>query len=167
MATSPMPPRPPHRWIGLLLTRRFWIVVGVVVVAALAVYALVAVPVGPTAFSFTLSTSACNCQHTASTNHSFPDDAYVSLRFTSHFPGNASGTASEFVLIITNPAGVEIVYANMVSGSYGPISTANATATFTTTAGGNFEFTVLGAYPPTLPGITAWINGTYHAPILS
>ncbi|MGA7862354.1 MAG: hypothetical protein WCB19_10970 [Thermoplasmata archaeon] len=163
MATSPMPPRPPHRWIGLLLTRRFWIVVGVVVVAALAVYGLVAIPIGPTAFSFMFSTSACGCQHTSSTNHTFPDRAYVSLTFTSRYLGNVS----EYVLIITNPSGVEIVYANMVGGSQGRINYANTTETFTTTAGGTFEFTLLGASPAILPGITAWVNGTYNAPTLS
>ncbi len=157
------PPKPPSRWIGLLLTRRFWVVVGVVVVAALAVYSLVAIPVGPTPFSFTFATSACECQHSASTNHTFPDKAYVSLTFTSHYLGNVS----EYVLIITDPAGVEIVYANMESGSFGHINYANTTETFTTTSGGTYEFTLLGAYPTILPPVTAWVNGTYHAPILS
>jgi hypothetical protein len=143
------------------------LVVGAVVVAALAVYALVAVPVGPTAFGFSFSTSSCLCQHTSSTNHTFPDDASVSLQFTSHYMTNETGNASEYVLIILNPAGAEIVYANMVGGSLGPESTANVTASFTTAAGGTFEFTILAAYPPVLPPIVAWVNGTYHAPILS
>lgn len=162
---APKPPTPPHKWIGLLLSRRFWVVVGVIVVAALAVYALAAVPVGPTSFSFTFTSSAG--PHTASTNHTFPDDASVSVRFTSHYLPNPSGNASEYILIITNPSGKEIVYTDMVNGFYGPVSTANATATFTTSAGGTFEFTILAAYPSQLPALTAWVNGTYRAPVLS
>ncbi|MFZ0831379.1 MAG: hypothetical protein WCB18_01315 [Thermoplasmata archaeon] len=163
MAAAPTPKAPPHRMLGLLLSRRFWIVVGAVVVAALAVYGLVAVPIGPTAFSFTFSTSSCECQHSSSTNHTFPDRAYVKLSFTSHYIGNVS----EYILIIHNPAGNEIVYADMVGGSFGTINYANVTETFTTNAGGTFEFTLLGAYPAILPGITAWFNGTYNAPTLS
>jgi hypothetical protein len=166
-APSPKLPTPPHRWMGLLLSRKFWIVVGAVVVAALAVYALVAVPVGPTPFSFSFANSTCRCQHSYSTNYSFPDHAYVSLRFTSHYVLNVSNNASEYVLIITNPAGQQIVYTEMNGGTLDMIGTANTTATFTTSAGGAFEFTLLGAYPPILPPITAWVNGTYHAPILS
>jgi hypothetical protein len=164
---APKPPTPPHRWMGLLLSRKFWIVVGAVVVAALAVYALVAVPVGPTAFSFSFANSACRCQHTFSTNHSFPDDAYVSLQFTSHYVLNVTTNASEYVLIITNPSGHQIVYANMIGGSLGNVGIASTTVTFTTSSGGAFEFTLLGAYPSILPPVTAWVNGTYHAPILS
>lgn len=164
---SPKPPIPPHRWIGLLLSRRFWIVVGAIVVAALALYALVAVPVGPTAFGFSMANSACRCLHTYSVNHSFPDDAYVSLRFTSHYLTNSTLQGSEYVLIIRNPSGVEIVYTEMTGGSLGAYGTANTSATFNTNSGGAFEFTLLGAYPTDLPPITAWVNGTYHAPILS
>lgn len=132
-------------------------------VASLAIYGLVAVPIGPAAFSFRFSTSSCECQKTASTNHTFPDRAYVSLRFTSHY----LGSAAEYILIITNPSGTVIVYANMVGGSVGPINYANTTETFTTSAGGTFEFTLMGAYPAILPGVTAWVNGTYTAPTLS
>jgi hypothetical protein len=168
MATPPTRPRtPPGRWIGLLLSRRFWVIIGVVIVAALAVYALVAIPVGPTSFAFSFGSSSCGCQHTASSNHTFPDDAHVTLRFTSRYIPNPTGNASEYVLIVRNPAGQEIVYANMVGGTYGAIGTANTTAMFTTSAGGTFEFTLLGAYPTVLPPITAWVNGTYRAPILS
>ena len=163
MTTAPAPKMPPHRMLGLLLSRRFWIVVGAVVVAALAVYGLVAVPIGPTGFSFTFATSACGCQHSASTNHTFPDRAYVKLSFTSHYIGNVS----EYILVIDNPSGTPIVYANMVGGSFGRINYANVTETFTTSAGGTFEFTLLGAYPAILPAITAWVNGTYNAPTLS
>jgi DUF917 family protein len=133
------------------------------VVAGLAIYALVAVPVGPTPFSFTFSTSGCDCQHTASVNYTVPDKAYVSLTFTSHYIGNVS----EYVLIITDPSGTVIVYANMEEGSFGRINYANVTEVFNTNAGGPFEFTLLGASPSTLPEISAWVNGTYHAPILS
>jgi hypothetical protein len=167
MPTPLNPPKPPSRWMGLLLSRRLWIVVGVLVVAALAIYAAVAVPVGPTSFSFSWSSSACGCQHTASTNHSFPDHAYVSLTFTSHYLVNASGNASEYVLVVTDPSGTVIVYADMEGGNLGTVGTATVASTFTTTASGSFEFTILGAAPPILPGITAWVNGTYHAPILS
>jgi hypothetical protein len=161
------PPKPPSRWIKLLLSRRFWIVVGVVVVAALAIYAAVAIPVGPTSFHFSWSSSACECQQAASTNHSFPDHADVSLIFTSHYLVNASGNATEYALVITNPSGVVIVYAPTEGGQLGQVGTASVPATFTTTSGGNYEFTILGNYPLILPGITAWVNGTYHAPILS
>ena len=163
MASDPRPRRPPHRWLGLLLSRRFWTVIGVLVVAALAIYGLVAIPVGPTPFSFSFATSACGCQHSVSTTHTFPDRAYVSLDFTSHYLGNVS----EYILTVTTPSGAEIIYADMVSGSFGRINYANVTETFTTTSGGTYVFTLVGAYPPLLPGITAWVNGTYHAPTLS
>lgn len=165
-SSAPTPPKtPPHRWMGLLLSRRFWVVVGAVVVVALAIYALAAIPVGPTSFSFSFASSAG--PHTASTNHTFPDHASVTLRFTSHYLPNPSGNASEYVLIITNPSGHEILYADMVNGFYGSVSTANATAAFPTGGGGTFEFTILAAYPTQLPALTAWVNGTYDAPILS
>jgi hypothetical protein len=159
---GPKPRTPPHRWMGLLLTRRFWFVVGAVVVVGLVIYALLAVPVGPTSFSFSISTSGCGCEHTASVNHTFPDRAYVALTFSSQYIGNVS----EYVLTITDPSGAVIVYANMESGSFGRVNYANTTETFTTTAGGSFEFTLLGASPATLPALTAWVNGTYHAPSL-
>lgn len=163
MATTPAPRTPPHRWIGLLLTRRFWFVVGALVVAGLAVYALLAVPVGPTSFGFSFSSNPCGCAHTVSTGFTFPDRAYVALAFTSHYSGNVS----EYILIVKNPAGVEVVYADMQGGSFGSINYANVTETFTTSSGGTFEFTLQGASPSSLPELTAWVNGTYHAPILS
>jgi hypothetical protein len=165
MAAAPPPkaPTPPHRWVGLLLSRRFWTVVGVVVVAGLVLYALVAVPVGPTKFGFAFSSGSCACQHNVSVYHTFPDKAYVQLTFTSRYIGNVS----EYILVITNPSGHEIVYANMVGGSFGTINYANTTEDFSTNAGGSFEFTLLGAYPAILPPVDAWVNGTYHAPILS
>jgi hypothetical protein len=163
VATPTKPRPPPYRIIGWMLTRRFWIVIGAVVVAALAVYSLVAIPVGPTSFHFTLSTSSCECQHTASTNYTFPGRAFVQLYFTSQYIGNVT----EYILIVTNPSGQQIVYANMVGGSFGAVNYANVSETFTTSAGGVFEFTLLGAFPAILPPVSAWVNGTYHAPILS
>jgi hypothetical protein len=163
MAVAPKPRTPPNRWIGLVLSTRFWLVVGIIVVAALALYGLVAVPVGPRAFGFSFASAACECERTASTNHSLPDKAYVSLAFTSHYIGNVA----EYILVITDPSGTVIVYANMVGGSVGTINYANTTATFTTTAGGAFEFTLLAASPAVLPAVTSWVNGTYVAPTLS
>lgn len=161
--STPPTPRPPHRWIGLLLSTRFWVAVGVAVVAVLAVYALVAVPVGPTAFSFSFGSGACDCQRAVFTNHTFPDRATVDVKFTSHY----SGSVAEYILIITNPSGKVIVYANMIGGSVGLTNYANTTATFGSSGGGVFEFELLGASPLILPEVTAWVNGTYHAPILS
>ncbi|MCI4351763.1 MAG: hypothetical protein L3K14_00010 [Thermoplasmata archaeon] len=151
------------RLTGLLLSRKFWVAVAAVVVAALAVYGLVAVPVGPTPFSFKFSTNSCDCTHTGSTNYSLPGNAYISLSFSSHY----LGVPVEFILLVYNPAGVEIVYGVMQMGSVGgAINYANLTETFTTTGGGVFEFTLEGVDPTTLPGINAWVNGTYTAPIL-
>ena len=153
-----------YRMIGLLFSRKFWIAVAAVVVAALAVYSLVAVPVGPTAFSYKFSTNSCACTLTGSTNLTFPANAYVTLTFSSHY----FGAPAEYILLINNPAGVEIVYGVMESGSIGgAINYANVSETFTTTGGGSFEFTLVGIDPLQLPGISAWVNGTYTAPILS
>lgn len=163
MATPPPKRHPPHRWIGLLLSTKFWVAIGIAVVAVLAVYALVAVPVGPTPFSFGLSSGACGCQRAVFANHSFPDDASVKVDFTSHYTGGVA----EYILVVTDPSGRVIVYANMVGGSVGTINYANTTAAFGTSGGGVFEFELLGASPLELPAVTAWVNGTYHAPILS
>ena len=163
MTAAPQPPRPPHRMLGLLLSRRFWFVVGAVVVAALAVYALVAIPIGPRPFTFSLSTSACDCEHSASTQFSFPDRAYVDLHFSSRYVG----ALSEYILVVTDPSGTQIVYANMNGGTYGTINWANTTETFTTSHGGTFGFELIAAYPTELPAISAWFNGTYNSPALS
>ena len=163
MSTPPAKPHPPHRWMGLLLSTRFWVVIGIAVVAVLAIYALVAVPVGPTPFSFSLSSGACGCQRAVFANHTFPDDASVKVVFTSHYTGDVA----EYILVVTNPSGKTIVYANMVGGSVGMINYANTTATFGTSGGGVFLFELLGASPLELPPVTAWVNGTYHAPTLS
>ncbi|MCI4347793.1 MAG: hypothetical protein L3J97_04145 [Thermoplasmata archaeon] len=164
MSSARTPSTLSFRLTGLLLSRKFWIAVAAVVVAALVVYSLVAVPVGPTAFSFKFSSNACTCTHTASTNHTFPARAYVTMSFHSHF----LGPPVEYILLVYDPAGVEIIYGVMSSGSVGgAINYANLTEVFTTTSGGAFEFTVEGVEPVLLPGINAWVNGTYTAPILS
>ena len=163
MAAAAAPRKPRFEPISLLLSRKFWIAIGAVVVASLAVYALVAVPVGPTSFSFEFAASACGCQHTTSTNHSFPNHAFVSLTFTSHY----LGSVAEYVLLVYDPTGTEIVYAVMEWGAFGAVNYENVSESFTTTAGGNFEFMLLGTEPGILPGLTAWVNGTYNAPTLS
>lgn len=162
-AATPKPPTPPHRWIGLLLSRKFWIAVAAVVVVVLVAYSLVEVPVGPFSFSFSWSASACGCQHTVSTNHTFPDRAFVSMSFTSHY----LGSPAEYILLVANPNGKLIVYAVMEWGSLGTVNYANVSETFTTTVGGSYEFTIQGTEPLILPGVSAWVNGTYTAPTLS
>ena len=163
MTTAPVPKHPPGRWIGLILSRKFWVAVGAVVVALLAVYALVAIPVGPTPFHFKFSVSNCKCQHTVSVNHTLPGHAYIVMQFTSHYIGGPA----EYILIVTDPTGVELVYAVMEGGSLGVVNYANVTETFNTNTGGAFNFTLLGTEPVLLPGVTAWVNGTYNAPALS
>jgi len=151
-----------------VLSRRFWVVVGAVTVAGLAVYGLVAVPVGPTTFGFSLSSSSCGCEHAAVTHFRFPANAFVSLNLSSQY----FGAAAEYVLLVNNSAGVEIVYASMETGyssdnfTGNGINYANVSETFLTRAGGSFTFTLLGVDPALLPPVNAWINGTYHAPIL-
>ena len=162
-ADSPKPPTPPHRWIGLLLSWKFWTAAAAVVVAILVVYGLVEVPVGPFHFSFSWSASACDCQHTVSTNHTFPGHAFVTMYFTSHYLGGPA----EYILLVDNPNGVLLVYADMEWGSLGTVNYANVTETFTATVGGSYEFTLQGVEPLLLPGVSAWVNGTYTAPTLS
>lgn len=169
MASPPARRRPPTRWQLLFVSRRFWLVVGSTIVAALAIYGLVAVPVGPQSFSFGISSGNCNCERGAFTNHSFPDAAFVSMTFSSHY----YGAAAEYILLVTDPSGGLIIYAPMQTGyssdnfTGNGINYANVSESFSTGAGGAFEFEILGTDPTLLPLIIAWVNGTYHAPILS